>query len=81
MNDNCPAVANQDQANIDGDELGDACDPDRDGTGYRMTGKCPDVETRTTRTGSRRRRGTESDDDGIADDQDAVGCKCRPGRW
>jgi Ca2+-binding RTX toxin-like protein len=29
--DNCPAVSNADQANADGDSLGDACDPDANG--------------------------------------------------
>lgn len=28
--DNCPDVSNTDQANFDGDSLGDACDPDKD---------------------------------------------------
>jgi hypothetical protein len=31
--DNCPLLANADQANLDGDEAGDACDADRDGDG------------------------------------------------
>ena len=29
--DNCPSLANADQANADGDNLGDACDPDANG--------------------------------------------------
>ena len=39
--DNCINDANADQANLDGDALGDACDPDMDGDGvanvYRNT--------------------------------------------
>ncbi len=31
--DNCPSVAGDDQADFDGDGLGDACDPDLDGDG------------------------------------------------
>jgi len=32
--DNCPVVANADQANLDGDGFGNACDTDADGDGY-----------------------------------------------
>ena len=31
--DNCPSTSNADQADLDHDGLGDACDPDRDGDG------------------------------------------------
>ncbi|NOZ01132.1 MAG: hypothetical protein GXP54_04505 [Deltaproteobacteria bacterium] len=36
--DNCPLVINADQADLDLDGKGDACDPDRDGDGYASTG-------------------------------------------
>jgi hypothetical protein len=32
-NDNCPAISNVDQEDLDSDSLGDACDPDIDGDG------------------------------------------------
>lgn len=42
--DNCPAVANAGQADLDGDTTGDACDPDDDGDGLGDgSDNCPTV--------------------------------------
>ncbi len=46
--DNCPTVANANQANLDGDALGDACDPDDDNDGVADgTDNCPTVSNAT----------------------------------
>ena len=60
--DNCPNVTNTDQADLDGDGLGDACDDDIDGDGISNA-----VETAI---GSDPRV-TDSDGDGKADGVDA----------
>ena len=44
VSDNCPDDANADQADGDGDAIGDVCDPDRDNDGVANgTDNCPDA--------------------------------------
>lgn len=59
--DNCPSVSNSDQADLDGDNLGNVCDPDADGDGVSNNDEAA--------------HGTDpldadSDDDGVNDDGD-----------
>lgn len=57
--DNCPTTPNADQANLDGDSLGDACDPDIDGdTVANGSDNCPT----TANPGQ-----ADADHDGIGD--------------
>ena len=59
--DNCPAIANPTQANLDSDSLGDACDDDRDGDGVlNATDAFPDYATETA----------DTDGDGVGDNSD-----------
>lgn len=56
--DNCPQLANDDQANLDADDLGDACDPDDDGDGL------PDLDEVARGTDP---RAADTDGDGVDD--------------
>jgi hypothetical protein len=56
-NDNCPAVANPDQANFDGDSQGDVCDLDDDNDGLQDSADPNDNDT-------------DSDGDGVDDGSD-----------
>ncbi|KKU11982.1 MAG: hypothetical protein UX17_C0062G0003 [Parcubacteria group bacterium GW2011_GWC2_45_7] len=59
--DNCPDVANRDQANNDGDSMGDACDPDDDNDGLSDI----DELARGTNT-----KNPDTDGDGVGDARD-----------
>lgn len=65
--DNCPNVVNPDQDNLDGDDNGDACDPDPDGDGVGQgEDNCP-------MTPNADQRDTDDDGDGDACDPDDDG--------
>src|SRR5581483_568145 len=79
--DNCPAVPNADQADLDHDGVGDLCDPDRDGDGVperslvagAITDNCPN----TPNPGQ-----ADTDGNGVGDACDPVSAasKSQPGR-
>ena len=66
--DNCPLIANSNQANADGDSVGDVCDDDDDGDGIAdVTDQCPN-----TPEGAQVNAvvATDTDGDGVEDGAD-----------
>ena len=72
--DNCPEMANTDQADLDNDGIGNVCDADRDGDGINNTEEeCPDVnpETDADEDGCEDTvEETDTDSDGTPDEED-----------
>ena len=75
--DNCVDAANTDQADLDGDTLGDACDADADGDGIDAgttpDTDCNDLDDAISPTATELCDSVDNDCSGIADDNDAVG--------
>ncbi len=61
LEDNCPQVENTDQADLDEDGLGDACDPDQDGDGITNGNDAFPMDPNET---------TDTDGDGTGDNGD-----------
>jgi hypothetical protein len=63
--DNCPSLVNADQADLDADGFGDACDPDEDGDG--LAGEDDDFPGDTDNDGTGNATDGDDDDDGLLD--------------